>query len=666
MDYSLHVTYSDPILSNSHSHHHQNQSQIHPIDNILRQQDSNNSNNNRSYSVFNNDHPNAATALFDSNNSPSMEEDTLHSPMLLISTRPSIELHDPWHSHRLHHPNDMYAQDHCSTLPALPHSERGIAGFVSKLYQCLQSNDGNQQYARWCKHDGKDMFIIDRIPEFTEVVLPRLFKHCKFPSFVRQLNIYGFQRDTDARKSKDTKDKDSCRWYHPCFRPGRRDLFHLIRRKATRYSRKKKAKTSADEDDPETILIVGSGDESDLEDDPNPPTVEDEMSESPTDVRKKSFNECEEKLVRPGSSSRSPLSRRPSMQLTDSSSRLPPNSDSPHNTLPLMAGAVATAAAVPSSPALSYPNNSNGGGDLAGSDKADDSLVNNHNLVAIVGSMQSSSFMHDHDQLRLQLYHMKQQYERMHGYFEKQLAAAQIQIEKQQLRIGQLENALGLTITKHPVKQSTTAAATTTTTTGGGYVYPTNYLHQQLQSQFLTDANNHLYEMQHSVNHINQHPMATPALEENSYARQHNCFYFQQNGKLKYEDADEDEEDSHHNNNKMRTMSLPTNTHSWPNTPHDYSTTSHQLSSLHHHHQQQQQQPYQHHHRLATVTGNHNNNAIQQTEVVQPNDELKPVLLSASTSSSSSSTPLNAPDNSNNNNAIYSSTNNHMNFNAFM
>ncbi|KAI8977487.1 hypothetical protein BDF20DRAFT_571116 [Mycotypha africana] len=68
-------------------------------------------------------------------------------------------------------------------------SERGIAGFVSKLYQCLQSNDANQKYARWCKHDGKDMFIIDNIPEFTEFVLPRLFKHCKFPSFVRQLNV---------------------------------------------------------------------------------------------------------------------------------------------------------------------------------------------------------------------------------------------------------------------------------------------------------------------------------------------------------------------------------------------------------------------------------------------------------------------------------------------
>ncbi|KAI8097098.1 HSF-type DNA-binding-domain-containing protein [Halteromyces radiatus] len=145
------------------------------------------------------------------------------------------------------------------------HAERGIAGFVSKLYQCLQAPDNGHKYARWCLHDDKDMFVIDCIPRFTEEVLPRLFKHCKFPSFVRQLNIYGFQRDTDARKSKDTKDKETCRWYHPYFRPGRRDLFHLIRRKSTQHSRRKRIPMV--EQDSETILTMDSGeDDSDSDD----------------------------------------------------------------------------------------------------------------------------------------------------------------------------------------------------------------------------------------------------------------------------------------------------------------------------------------------------------------------------------------------------------------
>ncbi|KAI8641068.1 HSF-type DNA-binding-domain-containing protein [Parasitella parasitica] len=180
-----------------------------------------------------------------------------------------------------HSPTDLNATSHWSLMSSSHHTpnthmnmdgeesisqpERGVAGFVSKLYQCLQAPDNGQKYARWCKHNGTDMFIIDCIPKFTEIVLPQLFKHCKFASFVRQLNIYGFQRDTDARKSKDSKDKETCRWHHVYFRPSRTDLHHLIRRKTPRYSRKKKPRTEEEEvDDPETILNVGSGDESDV------------------------------------------------------------------------------------------------------------------------------------------------------------------------------------------------------------------------------------------------------------------------------------------------------------------------------------------------------------------------------------------------------------------
>lgn len=33
-----------------------------------------------------------------------------------------------------------------------------------RYVRCLQSTDSNQKYARWCQHNGKDMFIIDCIP----------------------------------------------------------------------------------------------------------------------------------------------------------------------------------------------------------------------------------------------------------------------------------------------------------------------------------------------------------------------------------------------------------------------------------------------------------------------------------------------------------------------
>ncbi|KAF7731915.1 stress-responsive transcription factor hsf1 [Apophysomyces ossiformis] len=178
---------------------------------------------------------------------------------LLIHPSPDVwSLHAPYPTLNSFRAPDRECVD--STYTA----ERGIAGFVSKLYQCLQAppEDG-VRYVRWCTQDGKDMFVIDCIPKFTEVVLPHLFKHCKFASFVRQLNIYGFQRDTDARKSKDTKDKESCRWFHPYFRPGGHNLFHLIRRRTPRYSRRRRVKA---EEDVETVVQTESGDESENDD----------------------------------------------------------------------------------------------------------------------------------------------------------------------------------------------------------------------------------------------------------------------------------------------------------------------------------------------------------------------------------------------------------------
>ncbi|KAI8084311.1 uncharacterized protein B0P05DRAFT_34640 [Gilbertella persicaria] len=136
--------------------------------------------------------------MFDSNaiHSPPILSEEGNNSMMMMSTHPvppvvpvSQNFQGPW-NHPMLNVND-YAGSSRRQHQSTP-SERGIAGFVSKLYQCLQSPENNQNYARWCQHDGKDMFVIDCIPEFTEIVLPRLFKHCKFASFVRQLNVNFF------------------------------------------------------------------------------------------------------------------------------------------------------------------------------------------------------------------------------------------------------------------------------------------------------------------------------------------------------------------------------------------------------------------------------------------------------------------------------------------
>jgi hypothetical protein len=91
MDYPLHQHYTDRHQENTTS-----------------------SNNYRSYQVFN-----ERPALMYDN----MEERS--SNMLL--TRPS---QDPWNQQLHSYDNVQHTQ-----IPTMPHSERGIAGFVSKLYQ---------------------------------------------------------------------------------------------------------------------------------------------------------------------------------------------------------------------------------------------------------------------------------------------------------------------------------------------------------------------------------------------------------------------------------------------------------------------------------------------------------------------------------------------------
>ncbi|SAM05150.1 hypothetical protein [Absidia glauca] len=183
-----------------------------------------------------------------SNKSMSSSYDDEYNNRFIEDTTPSL----PSSNDSFRPALSLYAPGDLTTTKA--YTSRGVAGFVFKLYQCLQEPHTGHTYARWYRHAGKDMFVIDCIPKFTKEVLPRLFKHGKFSSFVRQLNIYGFQRDTDARKSKGTKDKETCRWHHPYFQPGRHDLFPLIRRKATLNCRSKQPQPI--EDSMETIIIA--------------------------------------------------------------------------------------------------------------------------------------------------------------------------------------------------------------------------------------------------------------------------------------------------------------------------------------------------------------------------------------------------------------------------
>lgn len=93
--------------------------------------------------------------------------------------------------------------------------------FLDKLFDILEDNQAHSHLIAW-QSDGTS-FIIKKVSDFSEIVLPRYFKHSNIQSYVRQLNMYGF--------SKTRHDSNHHEFSHRLFLKGRRDLLPFIRRK---------------------------------------------------------------------------------------------------------------------------------------------------------------------------------------------------------------------------------------------------------------------------------------------------------------------------------------------------------------------------------------------------------------------------------------------------
>ncbi|KAG0701689.1 HSF-type DNA-binding-domain-containing protein [Suillus ampliporus] len=114
-------------------------------------------------------------------------------------------------------PHQLKEQD--DTMPA-------TSDFVKKLYKMLEDHTFSQVVS-WGPQG--DCFVVKDMNEFTKSILPRMFKHSNFASFVRQLNKYDFH------KVKTTDDaqfgEHSWTFRHPDFHADRRDALENIKRK---------------------------------------------------------------------------------------------------------------------------------------------------------------------------------------------------------------------------------------------------------------------------------------------------------------------------------------------------------------------------------------------------------------------------------------------------
>ncbi|KAK7980927.1 aldehyde dehydrogenase [Apiospora arundinis] len=124
-----------------------------------------------------------------------------------------------------------------------------IPPFVQKLNSFLEESK-NTELIRWSEKG--DSFIVLDEDEFAKTLIPELFKHNNYASFVRQLNMYGFHKKVglsdNSMKASERKNKSPSEYYNPYFRRGHPNLLWLINKPKSGNSKKKSSKRPDDGD----------------------------------------------------------------------------------------------------------------------------------------------------------------------------------------------------------------------------------------------------------------------------------------------------------------------------------------------------------------------------------------------------------------------------------
>lgn len=119
--------------------------------------------------------------------------------------------------------------------------------FVGKLYNMLETPQV-QHLLHWA--ESGESFIVENPEEFSCTILPKFFKHGKFASFVRQLNMYDFHKVTEfipQRMQSLVTSPEQLSWEfrHAKFKRGRPDLVAEIKRKIPRSAEMRRSERQA-------------------------------------------------------------------------------------------------------------------------------------------------------------------------------------------------------------------------------------------------------------------------------------------------------------------------------------------------------------------------------------------------------------------------------------
>ncbi|KAI7870417.1 HSF-type DNA-binding-domain-containing protein, partial [Spinellus fusiger] len=97
----------------------------------------------------------------------------------------------------------------------------------------ILNNQDHQQLISWTPSGSQ--FCVHDIEQFSSQILPLYFKHSNWPSFVRQLNMYGFHKVGSLHTTSTTNERQHnglmCKFKHIDFQRDQPSLLQHIRRK---------------------------------------------------------------------------------------------------------------------------------------------------------------------------------------------------------------------------------------------------------------------------------------------------------------------------------------------------------------------------------------------------------------------------------------------------
>ncbi|KAJ8082339.1 kinase-regulated stress-responsive transcription factor skn7 [Marasmius tenuissimus] len=153
-----------------------------------------------------------------------------HTPIQPRPTQSSANIkREPQHILPLLQPSSSSSSSKQPPPPqtdAMEDSMPSTSDFVKKLYKMLEDKSF-QHIVSW--GPAGDCFVVKDMNEFTKSILPRLFKHSNFASFVRQLNKYDFHKVKNT--DDNTYGEHAWTFRHPDFHADRRDALENIKRK---------------------------------------------------------------------------------------------------------------------------------------------------------------------------------------------------------------------------------------------------------------------------------------------------------------------------------------------------------------------------------------------------------------------------------------------------